>query len=153
MSIGRPMICFEKGSNKTLWLDSENCCNEIIPVTADCYFGLFFLYYLKWPPNVNLRGFFFCFVFVLEEEKEEEDEEEEENTLNEPEIQLLQPTWLGARSFWQKNYTQSGIPHSDKIRNANHSVGLIWRLCMVDENSKVSRLNPLLGHLLSLPLP
>jgi len=38
-----------------------------------------------------LRGF-----FVLEEEKEEE---EEENTLNEPEIQLVQPSWLRARSF------------------------------------------------------
>lgn len=32
-----------------------------------------------------------------------------ENTLNEPEIQLVQ-----ARSFSQSNYTESGIAHSDK---------------------------------------
>lgn len=49
-----------------------------------------------------MRGF-----FVLEEEKEKE--EEKENTLNEPEIQVVQ-----ARSFSQSNYTQSGIAHSDK---------------------------------------
>ena len=36
----------------------------------------------------------------MEEEKEEEEEEEEENTLNEPEIQLVQPSWSRARSFW-----------------------------------------------------
>lgn len=45
----------------------------------------------------KFEGLFFG--FVLEEEKEEENEEEEENTLNEPEIQLVQPSWLGARSF------------------------------------------------------
>lgn len=42
---------------------------------------------------MNLRGF-----FVLEEEKEEE-EEEEENTLNEPEIQSVQPSLSRARSL------------------------------------------------------
>lgn len=80
MHTERPTECFEKDSDKTLWLFTENCHNEIIPVTDFCLQLLKKL--SKLTSKYKFEGLF-CFGGG---KGEAEEEEEEENTLNEPEM-------------------------------------------------------------------
>lgn len=71
---------FWKDSDKTLWLFTENCHNEMIPVTDFC--PQFLKMLSKLTSKCKFEGLF-CFGGG---KGGGEEEEEEENTLNEPEM-------------------------------------------------------------------